>query len=74
MTSDTQGHSHDEEQESKATCDFITAKQKYVSKSFVKLNLSNCRISGHSKLYRLKEPGYMAMQFVHSLSLFHVLK
>lgn len=29
-TSDTQSHSHDEEQESKATCDFITAKQKYV--------------------------------------------
>ena len=67
-TSDTQGHSHDEEQESKATCDFITAKQKYVSKRMVKVNLSNCRIPDHSKLYCLKEPGYMAMQFVQSFS------
>ena len=49
-TSDTPSHSHHEEQESKATCDFITAKQKYVSKSLVKLNLSNFRIPGHSKL------------------------
>jgi len=53
-TLDTQSYSHDEEQESKATYDFITAKQKHVSKRLVKLNLSNCRIPGHSKLYPLK--------------------
>ena len=34
---------------------------------------SNCRIPCHSKLYPLKS-GYLATQFVHTLSLFYVFK